>query len=1022
MLRLIWATVAVVLLAAPAAAQTVERAPSPDWVVPVDPSAVQPEVGVAGAPMRVLLMDYQIRLEETGTRIFTHNRVQILSAQGLAGMSTLALPWNPSSQTLIAHEVNILRGDEVIDVLAGQDFEVLRREERLESSMMTGVLTATLQPADLRVGDIVELKTSVVTRDPVLPDHGELLVGAQFPFPVERYRLRVSWPTDRAVQIRARAPWTQPRVRRVGGLSIIEIEETDMQPLVVPGDAPSRFHQLRQFEATDYRSWEQLSQVMHPLYARAATLEEGSPLQAEIDRIAGTWSTPGERALEALRLVQDDVRYVARAMGEGGLVPVSADEVWRSRFGDCKGKTALLIALLRGLGIEAEPAAVSTVNGDGMDERLPMVGLFDHVIVRAVIDGREYWIDGARTGDRTLDTPRSPSLRWALPLRDGGATLTRVEFSPVSRPEMTYSVVYDASAGIDAPVPVQATMMFSGAPAQLLHSGLASQTATERTQSLRRLWEPMYGGFEIQTTDSVMDETTGELSLTMSAVGRLGWYSAAAGAPRRIELEETSVTVDLPTARSPGPHADLPQSISGAGYATTRVEVRLPLDGEGFSTLGADIAEQIGGYYIRRTTTLADGAVVVWGEARLQAEELTTEEAAAARIRVAQLATGPVAVLAPARYAATEGDMAGLSNDTSDIGVLLDRAQVLMSRRDWESALVALNRAIEMAPDDAEALAWRGRLHLHRDDFDSARADFERALALDPMEMTALEAQGLMGIQERRFEDAVIDFSVLLRLAPENPSASSGRARANRSLGRADRALTDYRNAARLHRGYNPYQRELVELLADMGRTDEARTEIQTWLEADPEDDGALLARASLEMDDGDHAAALLSIEAAMAASETPDNLLTTRAVARHLAGDAEGALADLRAARANALNPMDASGVCWTGATLGIDIEAVLEDCRRAVAGSPRTLGHSDGLGLALLRLGRPAEALEAMDGGLVNNEEAGALYGRSLALRALGRTAEAEAARARALTLNPRAGRAYRFFEAAPIASASN
>ena len=64
----------------------------------------------------------------------------------------------------------------------------------------------------------------------------------------------------------------------------------------------------------------------------------------------------------------------------------------------------------------------------------------------------------------------------------------------------------------------------------------------------------------------------------------------------------------------------------------------------------------------------------------------------------------------------------------------------------------------------------------------------------------------------------------------------------------------------------------------------------------------------------------------------------------------------------------------------------------------------------------------MEAKDAGLVNNEEAGALYGRSLALRALGRTAEAEAARARALTLNPRAGRAYRFFEAAPIASASN
>lgn len=1014
-LRLIGAVIAVALLAMPAAAQTVERAPVPDWLVPVGPSATPPAAAPTGAPMRVLLMDYQVRMEGSGARIYTHNRIQILSAQGLAGMSTLTLPWNPSSQSLIVHEVNLLRGDQVIDILANQDFEVLRREQHLESSLLTGVLTATLQPADLRVGDTLELKTSIVNRDPVLPDHAELVAGAQFPFPVERYRLRVSWPTDLPVQVRTRAPWAQPTVRREGRLSIVEIEEIDLQPLVIPADAPMRFHQTRQMEVTDYRSWEQLSQFMHPLYARASTLEEGSPLQAEIDRIAAAWPTAAERALAALKLVQDDVRYVARAMGEGGLVPVSADEVWRSRFGDCKGKTALLIVLLRGLGIEAEPALVSSVSGDGMNERLPMVGLFDHVIVRALIDGREHWIDGTRTGDRTLDTPRLPAFRWALPVRDGGAGLAEVAFGAATRPELTYSVVYDASGGLDAPVPVHATMMLAGAPALMLHSGLASQGAAERAENLKSLWEPMYGGFEIRTTDSVLNETTGELSLTMSGVGRLSWYSVSAGAPRQMELEDTTVTMGLPAARAPGPHADLPQIIVGAAYATSRIEVKLPLGGEGFSTSGADIAEHIGGQEIRRTTTLTDGSVVVWSEARLQAYEITAAEATAARTLLATLPVGSVAIVAPARYAGTEGDIAGLSDDTSDTDVLLERAQVLMARRDWPSALTALNRLLELTPDDSEALAWRGRLHLHRDDFESARVDLERALALDPMDITALEAQGLMAIQERRYDDAVIDFSVLLRLDPENVSASSGRARANSRLGRADRALTDYRSAVRLHPGYNPYQRELVDLLADLGRADEARREIETWLAADPEDDGPLLARAALEIDDGDHAAALASIEAARAASDRPDDMLTMRARARHLAGDAEGALADLRAARDRAVSPMDAAGVCWTGGMLGIDLDAVLEDCRRAAGGSPRTLGHSESLGVTLLQLGRVDEALAAFDAALVNSEEAGSLYGRNLALRALGRTAEADAARARALMLNGRAGQGYRFYEAA-------
>src|SRR5207245_7674926 len=43
----------------------------------------------------------------------------------------------------------------------------------------------------------------------------------------------------------------------------------------------------------------------------------------------------------------------------GGLVPASAETTWSRRFGDCKAKTALLLAILHEFGIEAEPVARS---------------------------------------------------------------------------------------------------------------------------------------------------------------------------------------------------------------------------------------------------------------------------------------------------------------------------------------------------------------------------------------------------------------------------------------------------------------------------------------------------------------------------------------------------------------------------------------------------------------------------------------------------------------------------------------
>ena len=44
----------------------------------------------------------------------------------------------------------------MIDALEGQTFQTLRREDNLESSMLDGRLTATLQPRDVRVGDSID--------------------------------------------------------------------------------------------------------------------------------------------------------------------------------------------------------------------------------------------------------------------------------------------------------------------------------------------------------------------------------------------------------------------------------------------------------------------------------------------------------------------------------------------------------------------------------------------------------------------------------------------------------------------------------------------------------------------------------------------------------------------------------------------------------------------------------------------------------------------------------------------------
>lgn len=150
-------------------------------------------------------------------------------------------------------------------------------------------------------------------------------------------------------------------------------------------------------------------------------------MRAEIDAIAAKTQDPKQRAFEALRLVEDKTRYFFIGIGDGGYVPAPADQTWARKFGDCKGKTALLLAILKELKVDAEPALVSLGGGDGMNERLPSLAAFNHVIVRTVIDGKTYWLDGTRTGDRSgLDALKPPPHRWALPVRAAGSDLEQI--------------------------------------------------------------------------------------------------------------------------------------------------------------------------------------------------------------------------------------------------------------------------------------------------------------------------------------------------------------------------------------------------------------------------------------------------------------------------------------------------------------------------------------------------------------------------------------------------------------------
>ena len=119
----------------------------PAWVSEI---SIPPD-DAPGSATEILLFNEQVHLTAESDETFVETAVKINSPAGLAQAGNLIEAWNPVTSSLIIHRAQIIRAGKVRDLLSeGKKFAILRRESNLETSMIDGTLTATLQPDDSR--------------------------------------------------------------------------------------------------------------------------------------------------------------------------------------------------------------------------------------------------------------------------------------------------------------------------------------------------------------------------------------------------------------------------------------------------------------------------------------------------------------------------------------------------------------------------------------------------------------------------------------------------------------------------------------------------------------------------------------------------------------------------------------------------------------------------------------------------------------------------------------------------------
>jgi tetratricopeptide (TPR) repeat protein/transglutaminase-like putative cysteine protease len=817
----------VALLASVSAAAQASEKPLyqavPDWVKPAP--AINADNTDAQAPATVVY-DNQIRMEGGTVWTYLDTATRVATSQMLGQIGTLKLPWNPSRGDLIIHKLEIIRGAEHIDLIKGGDpFTILRREEQIDQRQLDGVLTATLAVNGLAVGDVLHLVLSTTIKDPTLKGDVQAIAPlVSAPARAGFARVRMIWPTASDVRWRAYAAGISAVPTTVGAYRELLVPLPLAKQPDIPTDAPARYQKLPMIEATSFKDWRAVADVMTPLYRSEGLIAQGSPLAGEVARIKAAESDPVRRTALALQLVQDKIRYLLMGMDTGNYVPQTPAHTWDVRYGDCKAKTLLLLAILHDLDIQAVPVLANIGLGGLVQSRLPGVGAFNHVFVRATIGGRDYWLDGTGAGARLAAIGDVPDFGTVLPL-DGTNALLALPRRANALADVEVTLDLDNSAALKLPTLVHARIVAHGGTAEAMNVVANQAVGEERDNFIQSAVNQFVGETLIGTSSLRYDPVTATAVVEATGIVTTKWQRS--DGQLRQDLDGVVQLINFTPDRARPEWRDIPV-VGPSGISVHRhVTIDVPVQGKGFTIAGdRTLPPILAGAVLSRSVAVDGGRIIVDERIDGLGAEVAPADIARVRTEFAQVSSRTLRAIAPADHPQYYEEIAAAT-----------RAGKV---KPYEAFYA---QAVARSPKEPEAYASRAAFRFGVFDWNGAIEDYTKVIAIRPtpdLYLSRAYTYSILGQDAKQ----LADINAALEIDPSSDNASGALISFKANHGDAAGAVA------------------LAQSRIDLGG--ESRV-------------GYQMAKAQAQADGGDVAGGVATMDAAIAAKPGDPSLLNAR-------------------------------------------------------------------------------------------------------------------------------------------------
>jgi len=338
----------------------------------------------------ILLDKKELEFQKDGSLVERrHLMVKIFNDRGIAEFADPRFKYDQNSEKIEIIRARTIRPDGTTLEVPKKGINILTPRGLNKAPAYLNFREVVVSFVGIEKNTVLDLEIQRTSKRSFIPGKfwGEEVFGAEEPILEKEFTILV--PKGVKLKYKMLRSGVTPIISKRGNKTRYTWKFKNLAPIIKEEQMPPLGEVAPKLLFSSLKSWKEFGSWFGKGFFKSCVADPKMVEKAK--ELAGESHSQAEKILKIQQYLQERLRDVPCDLEMAGYLPRAAKEVYQDRYGNLSDRMAVLVAMLRSIGIEAYPAMTNS-SGLKVDPEIPCPAQFNDLLVAVPQDKEYHWL------------------------------------------------------------------------------------------------------------------------------------------------------------------------------------------------------------------------------------------------------------------------------------------------------------------------------------------------------------------------------------------------------------------------------------------------------------------------------------------------------------------------------------------------------------------------------------------------------------------------------------------------------